>query len=191
MNIIAATLVLKLALAAGTAQGETTSEQAITRAQGMVKQLGSGLKSELQIAVKKSGFVGAVSACGEIAQAKAEQISQANGAMIHRVSLKTRNPANMADDYERLLLERMERDLADGALKEAYVEVVVKEGEKSLRFMKPILTSAFCLNCHGVESKIKPEVAAQLSSLYPEDKARGYEENQVRGAFSVTVPLGR
>ncbi|MDH5637200.1 MAG: DUF3365 domain-containing protein [Nitrospinota bacterium] len=191
MKIIAATLAMTLAMAAGTAEGKTTKEQAITKAKSMVKQLGSGLKGELQSAVKKSGFAGAVTACGEIAQAKAEQISQDNSSMIHRVSLKTRNPANTPDDYERARLQRMERDLANGALKKAYVEVVMKDGAKSLRFMKPILTSAFCLNCHGAESKIKPGVAAILSRLYPEDKARGYKENQVRGAFSVTVPMDR
>jgi len=186
------TLTLSLALVmAGAAQGETTKEEAMAVAQEMVKQLGSGLKSELQAAVKKSGFVGAVTACGEIAQVRAEQVSRRNNAMIHRVSLKTRNPANTPDDHERSMLERMERDLAQGELKEAYAEVATQGGKKSLRFMKPIITSAFCLNCHGTEDKIRPEVIPALSRLYPEDKARGYQENQVRGAFSATVPMDR
>jgi len=178
-------------VAAGAAGAETTKEAALAKAQGMVKQLGSGLKTELQAAIKTSGFDGAVTACGDIAVARADQISEENEAMIHRVSLKLRNPANAPDDYEKGKLEQMDKDLAAGALKEAYVEVVEENGAKSLRFLKPILTNALCLNCHGSEAKIRPEVASALSRLYPDDKARGYEENQVRGAFSVSVPMGR
>ena len=44
-----------------------------------------------------------------------------------------------------------------------------------------------CLTCHG--SNIKPELAAKINSLYPEDKATGYKAGELRGAFTIMQPL--
>ena len=46
-----------------------------------------------------------------------------------------------------------------------------------------------CLGCHG--KSIAPEVKAKLAELYPEDKATGFSEGDLRGAFVVTrdVPV--
>ena len=41
-----------------------------------------------------------------------------------------------------------------------------------------------CLQCHG--QSIAPDVREKLSGLYPEDKATGYREGDIRGAFVVT-----
>ena len=50
--------------------------------------------------------------------------------------------------------------------------------------MKAIPTGAVCLNCHG--TKIAPEVSQALAGLYPEDRATGFNEGDIRGAFVVT-----
>jgi len=193
MRIILSTLICVLTAAwASQAQADSRQDQAMATAKAMIQELGSGLKSELQMAVKEKGFGGAVEACGKIAQTKAAQASQAHGGVIHRVSLKTRNPANEPDELEARYLKIMDEDMAKGQLKEAYFEVTGgHEGEKAtLRFLKPIVTSEFCLNCHGEKSKLNPDAAARLAQEYPDDKATGYQENQVRGAFSATVLLG-
>lgn len=181
-------LILAMAIALPAGAGEA---EALAHAKGMVKELGMGLKKELKAAVKASGFGGAVSACGDVAQERAVQISEKHGATIHRVSLKLRNPANEPDEYERGKLMAMERDLAKGALKGAYFETVETNGSKAFRFMKPIVTVDFCLNCHGDSARIDKDAAAALARLYPEDKATGYKEKQIRGAFSVSIPMGK
>jgi nitrate reductase cytochrome c-type subunit len=53
-------------------------------------------------------------------------------------------------------------------------------------FYYPITTNAKCLQCHGVKERdIQPPVLTVLSTLYPEDKATGYEVDEVRGMWKV------
>ncbi|MBL6933600.1 MAG: DUF3365 domain-containing protein, partial [Rhodospirillales bacterium] len=44
-----------------------------------------------------------------------------------------------------------------------------------------------CLACHG--GNISEEVAAKLDDLYPQDKARGYNAGDIRGAFTIRQPM--
>lgn len=187
MKHIIAGMIL-LGLAAGHARA-ADDQAALEKAKTMTKELAGALKQELEKAVKESGFAGAVMMCGSIAVDKAEQTGKAHGATIRRVSKKMRNPSNTPDALEDKILGEMEADMAKGALKEAYVEKESAAGKRQLRFLKPIVTAAFCLNCHGEESKINPEALKELNRLYPDDKARGYGESQLRGAFSATVPV--
>ena len=44
-----------------------------------------------------------------------------------------------------------------------------------------------CLQCHGSKDiQIKPDVYKSLQKLYPKDKAIGYNDNQVRGIWSIS-----
>ncbi len=53
-------------------------------------------------------------------------------------------------------------------------------------FYAPIITNTLCLQCHGKPgSDIKPKVLASLKDLYPNDMAKGYDANQVRGLWSI------
>jgi hypothetical protein len=66
-----------------------------------------------------------------------------------------------------------------------YAEIV-EEGEfKYLRYVKPILVQAECLNCHGSANKIMPEVKQLISQAYPDDKAVGYKIGDLRGVVSL------
>ena len=62
----------------------------------------------------------------------------------------------------------------------------VCNGKRTFRYMKAIGTQPVCPLCHG--AGIAPEVAARLDALYPEDRARGFEVGDIRGAFSITQP---
>lgn len=176
-------------LTAGVSFAEISKPEAVNKAKAMVKELGMGLKENLKSAIKKGGPKNAIPVCKAIGQSKAAQVSKKHGAFIHRVSLKLRNPANAPDEYETKVLKQMESDLAAGALKPAYVSVVEKNAKKSLRFMKPIITSDVCMKCHGSVDSIKPEVIELLKKAYPHDKATGYGVGMVRGAFSVVYPM--
>ncbi len=50
--------------------------------------------------------------------------------------------------------------------------------------MKAIPTGPLCLACHG-ETLAAP-VAEKIGELYPADKATGFREGDIRGAFVVT-----
>lgn len=169
---------------------EVTKEQAIEKSKEMIGELGGAVRSKLQETIKASGFAAAIPVCKEIAPAKAKEISGKYKASIRRVSLKNRNSSNTPDLYEALMLMAMEKDQADGKLKEAYIEVLSSaDGKKNLRFMKPVVTEALCLNCHGTPDKLNPEAAKAIKELYPNDKATGYGLNQIRGAVTVVYPM--
>ena len=119
-----------------------------------------------------------------------EKISAKRGWTVARTSLKTRNPDNAPDAWERAVLEKFEERKAAGEKpkKMAFAEVVEMDGKRVFRFMKAIPTAEKpCLMCHG--GKLKPEVEAKLDELYPEDKARGYKAGDIRGAFTITQPM--
>ena len=44
-----------------------------------------------------------------------------------------------------------------------------------------------CVTCHG--ETIAPSIAAKIDELYPADKATGFREGDLRGAFVVTKTL--
>ena len=176
-------------IGATTSFAETGKTEAVDKAKAMVRELGMGLKKNLQTAMKEGGPVNAIPVCKAVGQSKASQVSIKHKAYIHRVSLKLRNPANAPDMYEIKVLKQMEKDLSKGALKKAYVLVEDMGGKKNLRFMKPIVTSKVCMRCHGALDTISPKVFATLKREYPDDKATGYKVGVVRGAFSVVYPM--
>ena len=182
-------LILLMSIGASTAFAEIGKTEAVDKAKAMVRELGMGLKKNLQMAMKEGGPVNAIPVCKAVGQSKAVEVSRKHGAFIHRVSLKLRNSANAPDTYETKVLRQMENDLAKGELKLAYVVVEEKGGEKNLRFMKPIVTSKVCTRCHGALDGISPEVIETLKKEYPDDKATGYKVGVVRGAFSVVYPM--
>jgi hypothetical protein len=154
-----------------------------------VKEFMQTLKQELQASMQEGGPVNAVSVCNLTAPAIANTYSVRNGWEVGRTSLKLRNPDNAPDAWERSVLEAFEeRKLAgeDPAQME-YYEVIRRDGGKELRYMKAIPTSRVCLACHG--EALDSIVKTRLKKLYPHDQALGYQEGDIRGAFTVTQPL--
>jgi hypothetical protein len=156
-------------------------------AKGLIKQFAGQLKGELVAAMKAGGPVNAISVCKDKAPAIAASLSEQSGWHVARTSLKTRNPANAPDDYERAVMEQFEADKASGKdpMTLAKGEVTEVDGAKTFRFMKAIPTGEVCLACHGGDS-VKPEVEAKLAELYPEDTARGFSAGDLRGAFTLS-----
>lgn len=145
----------------------------------------------VQEEIDKGSYQGAIAACSEKAPKMAAAASQSTGWEIRRVSLKNRNPKATPDDWERAVLEDFDRRRAAGenpAMMEK-AEIVSEGDKRTLRYMKALPTQGLCLNCHGTEEKLKPEVKARLTELYPADKAVGYSEGQIRGALTVKRAL--
>jgi hypothetical protein len=165
----------------------TIDKAALTAdAKQAVMALGSTLKTQLQAAIKGGGPASAVDVCHKIAPAAAASLSEEHGLTLTRVSLRNRNPEmGVPNDWQTVVLQDFEARKAagEGADRLAYSEVV--DGE--YRFMKAIPTEAVCLNCHGAD--IKPDVQAKIDALYPEDRAVGFSEGDLRGAFVAVRKL--
>ncbi|WP_339887898.1 DUF3365 domain-containing protein [uncultured Flavobacterium sp.] len=140
------------------------------------------LGQNLMETIKKKGTLEALSFCNIQAMPLTDSMSVKYNASIKRVSDKNRNPNNKANAEELVYIEQFKKTLA---VKEEPKPVVIDKGEK-VQFYYPIPTNTMCLQCHGKPEKIKPEVLKKINVLYPKDLAIGYDENEVRGIWSIT-----
>jgi hypothetical protein len=145
----------------------------------------------VQEEINKGSYDGAIAACNDKAPKMAAAASQSTGWAIRRVSLKNRNPKAVPDAWEQAVLEDFDRRRAagDSPANMEKAEIVAEGDKRTLRYMKALPTQGVCLNCHGTEDKIDAKVKARLTELYPNDKATGYSEGQIRGALTVKRPL--
>lgn len=146
------------------------------------------LGPKLKAAMQSGGPVTAISVCKEAAQPSTLKVSDTfDGLTLSRISLKSRNPENQADDFDQTILHNWEDLLSNGEpLPKA--EVRLKNATTAI-YYKPILTASICLHCHGDADKFPAELQQRLTQLYPDDQATGYQEGELRGAFRVEFPL--
>jgi len=138
------------------------------------------LGQNLMGAIQKKGTLEALAFCNIQAMPLTDSMSVHHSASIKRVSDKNRNSINKANAEELIYIEQFKKDLV---AKRESKPVAIDKGDK-IQFYYPIPTNTMCLQCHG--KQIKPEVAKQILKLYPKDLAIGYEENEVRGIWSIT-----
>jgi len=175
------------------ATGPTTSITAsvdkaalIKEAGAAAQELGGTLKEELEAAMKVGGPVEAMDVCYVIAPEIAQALSEKQGIEVGRVSLKSRNPVlGVPNGWQTKVLQDFEARRKNG--EDPAVLVYAEVIDNQFRFMKAIPTAAVCLHCHG--TNLGPEVKAKLTELYPQDKATGYKEDDLRGAFVVIKNL--
>ena len=147
------------------------------------------LKLELKAAMREGGPGNAIKVCKNKAPEIAADISQKQGWRVARTSLKLRNPQNEPDAWEVKVMNDFEKRKAAGEEIKTleYAEIIKSDGKKQFRYMKAIPTEKVCLTCHGTE--IEPEEVEALNKFYPDDKAIGFKEGDIRGAFTVTQPM--
>ena len=164
-----------------------TAKLAIYRA--TVKELSGTLLSELTATLKAGNPAKAIEVCNTKAPVVSAKVSEKADLKVGRTSLKPRNLKNTPDAWEEGVLKTFEARKAKGENPQTleYYEVVEKEGQRQMRYMKAIPTVELCLTCHGTE--ITPEIQAKLNGLYPEDKATGFKVGDLRGAFTLTDRL--
>jgi hypothetical protein len=149
------------------------------------------LKGVLIKQIQTKGVLQAVSVCSDTAQVLTNNFGLQKGVFIRRVSLKNRNENNYPDDFEKMVLNKFELLKQNNELddKTEHIETV-KEGEYTyVRYLKPILIQAECLNCHGNLNDMMTDVKDLIMQKYPQDKAVGYSIGDLRGAVSVKKAL--
>jgi len=147
-----------------------------------IKMLGMALKSELKAKMKedKSGM-GAFGFCS----AKAEQITKdvnaklPSYAKVRRTSLKLRNPNNKADEIDTKVMNEYVASIKNGTFSPKNIKVVEVDGTS--RVYKPLIAKKVCLKCHG--SNISEPLSKAIKTAYPQDRAIGYKEGELRGVI--------
>ena len=149
------------------------------------------LKGVLIEQIQTGGVLQAVSVCSDTAQILTNEFGLSKGLFIRRVSLKNRNKNNYPDDFEKGVLNRFQLlHQTNGLTSETeYAEITTEDDIKYLRYLKPIVIQAECLNCHGNESDMMPEVNKLITQKYPDDEAKGYKTGDLRGAVSIKTAI--
>ena len=174
-------LFVMLMVTGALASDETLKEQARSSA----KALGGALKQELQKSMKEGGPIAAIKVCNVKAPKIAAQISQTKGMRVRRTALRVRNPDNAPDAWETKQLETFISRLASGEPVGKLEAHIIEDGK--FRYMKAIPTKGLCINCHG--AKLSKQVHQTIKTLYPKDQATGFAVGDIRGAFTITIPM--
>lgn len=142
------------------------------------------LAKNLIEAMDAYGAAGAVEFCSVHAMTLTDSMGRVQDAKIRRVSDRPRNKANQANETELAYINMLKiKEEKQEALPPT---MLILEGKMTGYY--PILTAKMCIQCHGtVGTDILPETAAKIKSLYPDDQATGYGENQLRGLFVVEM----
>ena len=158
----------------------TTQAQEAELAHGA--ELLAPFKQDLQKALKSGLADGPVEAI-QVCRVKAPDIAEAlsvDGVRIGRSSHKLRNPDNEAPDWVSPIMQAYLQEPSS-----AEPRVVELPGDR-WGYVEPITVQPLCLTCHG--SMLAPDIAAQISDLYPEDRAVGFEAGDLRGVFWLEFP---
>lgn len=155
------------------------------------KEYMMGLKSVLMKNIHEGGLLKAVAVCSDTAADLTKIYSDVMEINIKRVSLKNRNTNNYPDAFEKKSIAEFERLMSENKLSgtSEIIEKVSENGHEFIRYVKPIIIEAPCLNCHGSNSEITPEIKSIIKKNYPNDKAVGYKLGDLRGIVSITKTL--
>lgn len=142
------------------------------------------LSQNLIIAVQEKGAAGAVEFCNEKAYPLTDSVAKIHNATIKRVSDQPRNPKNKAVGEEVSMINKMKKLLSQ----DEKLHPIIKESNGKIQAYYPIITNSLCLKCHGkVREDVLLETFSKIKSLYPDDKATGYSENQLRGLWVLEM----
>jgi hypothetical protein len=167
---------------------QANDEALFAEARKVATTLPPKLLVALQEEIARTGAEGAIPVCKDMAPKMAGEISQQSGWKIKRVSLKARNDARATpDEWEKAVLEDFDKRAASGE-SPAKLEKGEKIGDE-YRFVKALPVQALCLGCHGPAERLSPAVKTVLGQHYPNDRATGYSEGQIRGVISVRKKL--
>ena len=156
------------------------SEGVEARAQAALKPLKQGLMKALTEAMASGGPEAAITVCRDEAPKIAAAASR-DGVVVGRTSDRLRNPKNAPRAWVAPLLAEYAAAAPDA--RPAHRVVPLPDG--GFGYVEPIAVAGVCTQCHGAQ--VAPPIRDKLAALYPEDRATGYVEGDLRGLFWVEV----
>ena len=144
--------------------------------------VGATLKSNLVAAMQNGGPANAVQFCNLKAMELTQIYSKKYNTEVKRVSDRYRNAANAADETELDVLADFRNSLEN---QQPLSPKVAIDAEGRKHYYAPIFTGGVCLTCHGNPKNMQPELLTAIDSLYPNDKARDYTVDELRGIWSI------
>jgi hypothetical protein len=135
-------------------------------------------------AINEKGTAEAMSFCNTKAIHLTDSMAQNQGVAISRVSDQERNSNNKANAEELAYIKASKAKIRAG--KKPSPQIV--ELANMVVGYYPIITNAMCLQCHGnIGANIGATTLAKLNTLYPNDQARGYGLDELRGIWVIEM----
>lgn len=161
-------------------------ESPVVQGKELAQATGRVLVQNLIKAIGESGPEGALEFCNIQAYPLTDSMSTVLNANIKRVSDQARNPNNRANEQELAYILQAKQELAQG--KSLNPQMHQANG-KNVGYY-PIVTNQLCLQCHGKPNEdIQEGTLKKLATLYPEDQAKGYGPNELRGIWVVEMDI--
>jgi len=154
----------------------------LDRGQEISANAQTALLTNVTSAKIEGGSLYAIEYCNLNAASIIDSINNECNCTILRVSDGNRNPLNklVSGDETKLWEYYASKD------KSVSLHDTVVVAENHVIYYKPILTSmSTCLMCHGQINDIDSATYQRIHKLYPQDKAVGYELNELRGLWKV------
>lgn len=138
------------------------------------------LLANVMTAMKAGGPVNAVEFCNIHAMPLTDSLAGEYNCVIQRVSDKYRNPANKLSEADADILVKMSSSVP--------IKPVLASENGRMVYYKPIkIAMPACLSCHGSAGKeIESKTLEIITQKYPNDRAIGYKEGDLRGLWKIT-----
>jgi len=160
-------------------------EEAVKLAREAAQDAFAQLSGELAKAMATGGPVAAIPICSEKARPLVAEVASRRQLGLLRLTDRPRNPQQQARGNDLATLESFRTALQSGT---APGPAVAEMADGSTNVRLPIIASQpLCLQCHGTDETIAAETRAAIRKLYPEDQATGYQLNDLRGIWQVTL----
>lgn len=152
--------------------------------QNIANQTQATLGRTLMQAINNEGTEYAISFCSEKAIHLTDSVGISLNATVKRVSNKNRNPNNAGNADELKYIQNAKSILAKGETPTGLIRTI---GNREVGYY-PIVSNVMCMQCHGQpNSEISPETLSKINTLYPNDRATGYQPNELRGIWVVEM----
>ncbi len=162
-------------------QRETLTEQQekefITQGDSISDIMQGVLLKNVATAIKHGGTEFAIGFCNINAIPITDSVSALYHVQIQRLSDKNRNPDNAIRTLDDSLAWQKIKSSSSSFEQHSYGEVV---------YYKPIrIGMPTCLKCHGSSADIESKTLALINEKYPDDKAVGYNQGDLRGMWKI------
>jgi len=152
-----------------------------------IKMLGKALKENVGKNLKADPTgLKAAEFCSQKAKEVAQEVSKnfPENIKVRRTAIKYRNPKSKPDATDLEVLNKMDEALKAKTLEKKPMVVDVN-GTK--RVYVPLIVEKACTKCHGDVAKMDSKVQEVIKKAYPEDKAVGFKEGDLRGAVVAEI----
>ncbi|PAY17372.1 cytochrome c family protein [Rhodopirellula sp. SM50] len=155
-------------------EGAVPSEESKAAMLAAKDDLFTRLSGRLMEAMADAGPAEAIGVCSQEAVKIADEVGAEHAVQIGRTGVRLRNPDNQPPEWAAALVER-----------KVDTPVFAVLSDDSAAALLPIKLQSQCLLCHGPEEQILPEIKQKLAQLYPDDRATGFNEGELRGWFWI------